>query len=111
MPDWVIYVILAAVGAAGFFLVIKSREDYVETTFPSERAFIEVNFRQIDANKEVALREIELEHEEEMAVIARGTYDNIGVEYETEDDDGGETLTWVPGETWTLEAKGEKDDN
>ena len=110
MPEWVTYLILAAVGAAGFFLVIKSREDYVETTFPSERAFIEVNFRQIDANKEVALRKIELEHEEEMAIIERGTYDNVGVEYETEDDDGGETLTWAPEETWTLKAKGEKDE-
>lgn len=110
MPEWVTYLILVAVGAAGLILVLKSRNDDEMAEYPSEQAFIEVNIRQIDANKEVALRKIELEHEEEMAVIARGTYDNIGVEYETEDDDGGETLTWVPGETWTLKAKGEKDE-
>ena len=85
MPEWVTYLILVAVGAAGLILVLKSRNDDEMAKYPSEQAFIEVNIRQIDANKEVALAKIAAEHEEEMTKIARGVYDGIEMESETED--------------------------
>lgn len=86
MPEWVTYLILVAVGAAGLILVLKSRNDDEMAEYPSEQAFIEVNFRQIDANKEVALRKIELEHEEEMAIIERGVFDNQELSFDDPDD-------------------------
>lgn len=44
---------------------------------PSSNAWQNVRFHATDANKEVALYQIDKDHEEEMALIERGTYDNI----------------------------------
>lgn len=95
MPEWVIYVMLAAVGVAGLILVLKSRNDDEMAEYPSEQAFIELNIRQIDANKEVALAKVAAEHEEEMTKIARGVYDGIKINSETEDDNSETAYTWT----------------
>jgi hypothetical protein len=91
MPDWGMYLILAAVGIVGLLLVPKGDGEEEETVYPPERAYIEVNFHSIDANKEVAIRKIELEHEEQMALIERGAFDpaleKVGYPEEEDDDD------------------------
>lgn len=86
MPDWGMYLILAAVGIVGLLLVLKGDGEEEETVYPSERAYIEVNFHSIDANKEVAIRKIELEHEEQMALIERGVFDNQELPFDDPDD-------------------------
>lgn len=58
---------------------------------PSDNAYINVRRYSIDAQKEVNLRNIEAEHEEQMALIDRGAFDPVlekdGYSEEEDDDD------------------------
>lgn len=88
MPEWG-WVIAVFVGAslaywAGVAFGLADRA-------PSENAWINVRTHAADAKKEVSLHGIDMEHEEQMALIARGVFDpvleKVGYPEEEEDDD------------------------
>ena len=87
MPEWVyllaIFVALSC-GYAGGFVAGSWRSDRA----PNALVWESVRKHAMSMNKECALREMELNHEEQMAMIERGVFDQIrGEEEEDEEDD------------------------
>ena len=87
MPDWIyllaIFIALTIGYGVGFYAGSWKSE-----AAPSDNAYINVRRYSIDAQKEVNLRSIETEHEEQMAMIERGCFDGIEfVEGEPEEDE------------------------
>ena len=87
MPDWIyllaIFIALTIGYGVGFYAGSWKSE-----AAPSDNAYINVRRYSIDAQKEVNLRSIETEHEEQMAMIDRGCFDGIEfVEGEPEEDE------------------------
>ena len=76
MAEWVwllsIFIALTIGYAVGFYAGSIGREDC-----PSENAWINIRRASIDATKEVELRKIEADHEEQKMMIERGCYDGI----------------------------------
>ena len=54
---------------------------------PNAEAWREVRFRSIDAKKECELRAISYDHEETMALIARGALDGVDIESPADDEE------------------------
>lgn len=52
---------------------------------PNANVWLNIRKYSVDMNKECALREMELNHEEQMALIERGTFDPLKDEEEDED--------------------------
>ena len=83
MPDWGwVISIFAGASLAYWAGVALGRADRA----PSENAWINVRTYGIDANKECAMREMDLNHEEQMAMIERGTFDRIDFSEDDEND-------------------------
>ena len=87
MAEWVwllsIFIALTIGYGVGFYAGSWKSE-----AAPSDNAYINVRRYSIDAQKEVNLRSIETEHEEQMAMIERGCFDGIEfVEGEPEEDE------------------------
>lgn len=91
MPEWAWVVSLFVMLTVGYFIgfcggIWKSGDEC-----PTENAWINVRKYSIDAQKVVNIHGIDAQHEEEMALIQRGVYDNLdfseGVEI-TEEDGG-----------------------
>ena len=87
MPVWGWIALVALVGLFGMWVGDRYGFFVEENVAPSERAYIEVAEHEIDAKKEVALKACEYQHEEEMARIARGVYDDIEVDEEEGEED------------------------
>lgn len=74
MPEWVYLIavfIALTMGYISGFVAGSWRSDRA----PSPAAWENVRRYSIDMNKECALREMELAHEEQMALIERGVFD------------------------------------
>ena len=85
MPDWVYLIAIGVFGTAMFFVGhYTGRLDADKC--PSENAWINVRTHGIDANKECAMREMDYNHEEQMAMIDRGTFDRIDFSEDDEND-------------------------
>ena len=87
MAEWIyllaIFIALTIGYGVGFYAGSWKSE-----AAPSDNAYINVRRYSIDAQKEVNLRSIETEHEEQMAMIDRGCFDGIEfVEGEPEEDE------------------------
>ena len=81
MPDWGwVISIFAGASLAYWAGVALGRSDKA----PTENAWINVRTYSIDANKECAMREMDLNHEEQMTMIERGVFDQIDFSEETE---------------------------
>ena len=90
MPEWVyllaIFIALTLGYGAGFVAGV-----WKEDGAPSDNCYINVRRASIDAQKEVELRRIEAEHEEQLKMIERGCFDGIEFgegEPEEDEDDG-----------------------
>lgn len=91
MAEWVYLLAVFAALTVGYlcgYFAGSCRTDAA----PTEHAWINVRRYSIDMNKECALREMELTHEEQMAMIERGCFDGIefGEGEPEEDEDDGE---------------------
>lgn len=88
MPEWIwilaLFVALTIAYFAGF-----AAGSWKTDRAPSEHAWINVRRYSIDMNKECAMKEIELNHEESMEMIKRGVFDSVSekVGYPTEDEE------------------------
>ena len=82
MPEW-LWVIALCVGMTVSYWagVALGRADKA----PNAEAWREVRFRSIDAKKECELRAISYDHEETMALIARGALDGADIESPADD--------------------------
>lgn len=78
MATW-LWMIFFLVFGTGMFLVghYTGKLDAGADRAPSAQAWMNVRFHASDANKEVAMYQIDKDHEEEMELIHRGTYDNL----------------------------------
>ena len=78
MATW-LWMIFFLVFGTFMFLVghYTGKLDAGENKAPSAQAWIKVREIASQMNKEVALYQIDKDHEEEMALIERGTYDNL----------------------------------
>lgn len=88
MPVWAWVVSLFVMLTVGYFIgfcggIWKSGDDC-----PTENAWINVRKYSIDAQKETAIANINAEHEEQMALIARGAFDNLDFDEEEQEDGG-----------------------
>lgn len=76
MPEWLYILLLFAGMSASYWCGVglgSARADRA----PNAEAWREVRFRSIDAKKECELRAISCDHEETMALIARGALDGV----------------------------------
>ena len=91
MPEWIWILALFAALTIAYFAGFAAGSWKTDRA-PSEHAWINVRRYSIDMNKECALREMELNHEEQMALIERGAFDpameKVGYPEEEDDDDG-----------------------
>ena len=86
MPEWVWGIMLFVGSSLTYWAgVAFGRADMGKA--PTPQAYENVRKYAIDMNKECALREMELNHEEQMALIERGTFDPLKDEEEDEDDE------------------------
>ena len=90
MPDWG-WCIAIFVALTMGYLVGFAGGCWKSDAAPSPGAWRAVREHSIDAQKETALAEIRTAHEEEMALIQRGVYDNLDFSEEVEitEEDGG----------------------
>ena len=84
MPEW-LYTLLLFVGMSASYWCGVALGSARSDKAPNAEAWREVRFRSIDAKKECELRAISYDHEETMALIARGALD--GVELDAPSDD------------------------
>lgn len=89
MPVWGWVALVALVGLFGMWVGDRYGFFVEENVAPSERAYIEVAEHEIDAKKEVALHSIDMEHEEQMALIKRGVFD-VQEQFDQTNGDGSE---------------------
>ena len=86
MPEWLwvlsIFIALSAGYASGFVA-----GGWKSDAAPSAAAWRAVREHSIDMNKECAMREMELNHEEQMALIERGAFDPLKDEEEEDEED------------------------
>lgn len=86
MAEWVYLLaifIALSLGYASGFLAGSWKSDRA----PNALVWKSVRKYAIDMNKECALREMELNHEEQMALIERGTFDPLKDEEEDEEEE------------------------
>ena len=83
MPEWVYLIAVFASLTAGYFAGFAAGSWKTDRA-PTENAWINVRTHSVDANKEIALHSIDMEHEEQMALIERGAFDQIDFSEETE---------------------------
>ena len=86
VPEWV-WIIVGIVFGTAMFVVGHYTGTLDADKCPSEHAWINIRKYSIDMNKECALREMELNHEEQMALIERGTFDPLKDDNEEEEED------------------------
>jgi hypothetical protein len=84
MPEWLTIIIFLAALTMGY-LAGFAAGSWKADRAPTENAWQNVRFRSIDAKKECELRAISYDHEETMALIARGELD--GVEFDAPGND------------------------
>ena len=83
MPDWGwVISIFAGASLAYWAGVALGRADKA----PSENAWINVRRYSVDANKEIALHNIDMEHDEQIRMIERGVFDQIDFSEDDEND-------------------------
>ena len=86
MAEWVyllaIFIALSLGYASGF-----CAGSWKSDRAPNALVWKSVRKYAIDMNKECALREMELNHEEQMALIERGTFDQLKDEGEDEEEE------------------------
>ena len=87
MAEWVwlvaIFVALTLGYVAGWYAGV-----YKEDSAPTENAWINERKYDSDCRKEISLRALECEHEQQMAMINRGCYDGLVItEEEVENDE------------------------
>lgn len=86
MPEWVYLLavfIALTLGYASGFAAGSWRSDRA----PNANVWLNIRKYSVDMNKECALREMELNHEEQMALIERGAFDVLKEEDEEHDFD------------------------
>ena len=84
MPEWVWGIMLFVGASLAYWAgVALGRSD----SAPNAKAWSEVRRYAIDMNKECALREMELNHEESMELIKRGAFDPMKDEEEEDEED------------------------
>lgn len=78
MATW-LWMIFFLVFGTGMFLVghYTGKLDAGENRAPNERAFIRVREIAAQTNKEIAMYEIDKQHEREKMLIERGVYDSV----------------------------------
>lgn len=86
MTDWM-WILALFIGAslaywAGVALGMNKND-----RAPNANVWLNIRKYSVDMNKECALREMELNHEEQMAMIERGIYDPLKDEEEEEEND------------------------
>lgn len=90
MPEWIWILALFAALTIAYFAGFAAG-NWKTDRAPSEHAWINVRRYSIDMNKECAMKEMELNHEESMEMIKRGVFDaeeeNGGCQPEEENDD------------------------
>ena len=86
MTDWM-WILALFIGAsltywAGVALGMNKND-----RAPNANVWLNIRKYSVDMNKECALREMELNHEEQMALIERGAFDPLKDEEEEEEND------------------------
>ena len=77
MPEWVWYIAVAVSSLLGAYVNEKFGVFHAEEDVRiAEGTYADIEKYRIDANKECVIHKIDMEHEEEMALIARGAYDD-----------------------------------
>lgn len=84
MPEW-LYILLLFVGMSASYWCGVALGSARADKAPNAESWREVRFRSIDAKKECELRAIAFEHEETMALIARGALDGVDIEPPADD--------------------------
>lgn len=84
MPEW-LYILLLFAGMSASYWCGVALGSAKSDRSPNAEAWREVRFRSIDAKKECELRAIAFEHEETMALIARGALDGVDIEPPADD--------------------------
>lgn len=85
MPDWVYMVSVFVALTAGYFAGFMAGS-WKSDRAPTPACWENVRKYGIDANKECAMREMDLNHEEQMEMIRRGTFDRIDFSEDDEND-------------------------
>ena len=84
MPEWVWGIMLFVGASLAYWAgVALGRSD----SAPNAKVWAEVRRYAIDMNKECAMREMELNHEESMELIKRGAFDPTEDDCSPEDDE------------------------
>ena len=90
MPEWVYLLAIFIALTLGYFSGFVAGS-WRSDRAPSEHAWINVRRYSIDMNKECAMKEMELNHEESKEMIKRGVFDSVsektGYPPEDEEDD------------------------
>ena len=77
MPEWVWYIAIAVSALLGAYVNEKFGVFHAEEDGRiAEGTYTVIEKHRIDANKECVIHKLDMEHEEEMALIARGAYDD-----------------------------------
>ena len=87
MTDWM-WVLALFIGMTAMYWVGFAAGSWKTDRAPSAAVWRLVREHSIDAQTETAIANINAEHEEQMALIARGAFDNLDFDEEEQEDGG-----------------------